>query len=64
MKPEFIFRTANEDSFKYTFGITLAFDKVGVIFEVMFFLWDFQMNWLKDGFTGIDEDDSESPEHR
>jgi hypothetical protein len=50
MKPELIFRRANEDSFKYCFGINLAFGKAGLIFEVMFLFWGFQVNWLKANF--------------
>jgi hypothetical protein len=50
MKAEFIFRTVNEESMKYCFGINLAFDHTGLIFEVMFLLWDFQINWLTDEF--------------
>jgi hypothetical protein len=50
MKPELIWRVADEDSFKYCFGINIAFDKTGFIFEAMFFLWDFQFNWLKGNF--------------
>ena len=50
MKPELIFRVSDGDSFKYCFGINLAFDKTGMIFEVMFLLWDLQINWLKDSF--------------
>ena len=48
MKFQFIHRTADEHSFRFSFGVVVAFDRDGIVFEVMFGPWDWQINYVKE----------------